>query len=304
MGETAYIKACAKINLALAVLGRRPDGFHAVETVMQSVSLADTLVLRPRRDQGWLFRCTDREIDSEDNLVCRAARALEEAAGASLPGVEITLYKTIPREAGLGGGSSDAAAALTTLNRYWKLGLNRGELARLGASLGSDVPFFLHGPTALARGRGELITPLPPLPFFWVVLALPAGLSLPTAAVYRSLPDPLPSPPDLGPLLKAIGAGEGERVAAWLANGSTNTLAGAVLPRHPEVGALLDTLAGFGIPAAMSGSGPAVFGLTRSWREARSAARRLQEDGNRSYLCWVEPSPPAASRELCGGLKV
>ncbi len=292
MGETALmIKAPAKINLALAVLGRRSDGYHAVETVLQAVSLADTLTLAPRRKPGLLFRCTEPELESEDNLVCRAARALEREAGTALPGVEITLYKTIPREAGLGGGSSDAAAALVALNRFWRLGLDRNVLARLGAALGSDVPFFLYGPTALARGRGEQITPLPSLPFLWVVLALPAGLSLSTAAVYRALPDPPPAPPDLEPLLQALRSRDREQVAQWPAGGCTNTLAEVVLSRHSGVSGLIAALAGLGLPAALSGSGPAVFALTTSWRKAHAVSRRLQEEGRRAYLCWIkEPS--------------
>lgn len=288
MGRTPLvIKAPAKINLGLAVHGRRADGYHTLETVLQTVSLADTLTFMARRKPGLSFRCTLPELETEDNLVYRAAAALKKEAGATLPGVEITLFKTIPGATGLGGGSSDAAATLVALNHFWGLGRDRETLACLGAEIGSDVPFFLYGPTALARGRGEIVNPLPPLPFFWVILALPEGLSLSTAAVYRTLPAPLPPPLDLKPLLRALCSGDRGRVLQWLARGETNTLAEAVLPRYPEVRDLLSILAGLGLPAALSGSGPAVFALTTSRRKALTASRRLQEEGRRAYLCWV-----------------
>ncbi len=286
------IKAPAKINLALAVHGRRADGYHTLETVLQTVPLADTLTFFHRRKPGLLFRCSAPELENVDNLVYRAARALEEDAGTALPGVEIVLRKAIPRAAGLGGGSSDAAATLIALNRFWGLGRNRDQLARLGAALGSDVPFFFYGPTALARGRGEIVTVLPPLPFLWAVLALPAGLRLSTAAVYRALPDPLPPPPGLEPLLRAIRQGDRGQVLQWLAGGNINTLAGVVRPRYPEVHDLLTTLTGLGLPAALSGSGPAVFGLTPSRQKAFAVSRRLQEEGRQAYLCWVGERTP------------
>ncbi|HQD52006.1 MAG TPA: 4-(cytidine 5'-diphospho)-2-C-methyl-D-erythritol kinase, partial [Bacillota bacterium] len=189
MNSVLTIKAPAKINLGLTVLRRRPDGYHDLSSVMQQISLADTIRLEPQREPGCSFYCSEPSLAGKDNLVCRAAALLVERAalGASLPGVKISLYKHIPAAAGLGGGSSDAAAALKALNVFWKLALSMEQLVEIGALLGSDIPYCLRGGTALVGGGGEKVTSLPALPFYWVILALPAGITLSTAQVYSML---------------------------------------------------------------------------------------------------------------------
>ncbi len=283
------IKAPAKINLGLAVLRRRPDGYHDLESVMQQVSLSDTLVLEPRRSPGWSFDCPDRPLAGPENLVCRAAGLLEREAGRDrlLPGVALTLYKNIPVAAGLGGGSSDAAAALTGLNRFWRLGLPRKELALLGAELGSDVPYCLEGGTVLATGRGDRLERLPDLPFYWVVMALPAQLQLSTAAVYRSLNLAAARRPSLQELLAAINRRDRTLIAAWLAGGCTNTLEDAVLPCYSQLRALRERFLEAGLNPVMSGSGPSYFTLIENYQVARKAAGFLQEEGYRVFLCWT-----------------
>ena len=152
-------RAPAKINLALEILGRRPDGFHEIASVIQAVGLYDELRVAPA--ETLRFTCAQSALAGADNLVVRAAQALQDATGCRR-GAELRLCKGIPVAAGLGGGSSDAAAALVLLNRHWRLGLTLGELSRIGATLGSDIPFFLTGPTAVVSGRGERVELLPP----------------------------------------------------------------------------------------------------------------------------------------------
>ena len=288
MAEQMIVRAPAKINLALAVIRRRSDGYHELASVMQQISLCDILVLKTAEAPAGLFRCSDQELENSENLVRQAARKLRLRATSQLPGVEMKLFKAVPRDAGLGGGSSDAAAALTALNNFWGLRLFKKELLEIGAALGSDIPFCLHGGTVLARGRGQLLTPLPPLPFFWVVLALPPGLSISTREAYRSLPDPQGLvQPALESLVEAIREGHSAKILAWFSAGYSNTLELAVLPQYPQLHKLIRRMRSLGLHPAMSGSGPALFALSPSYREAAQAASILQHEGNRSYLCWT-----------------
>ncbi len=159
-GDFLTVSCPAKVNLFLETRGVRPDGYHEIETVMQAVTLYDTVVLHPRSKGGIVFRCSDPSLPSGiDNLACRAAELLGREV--SLPaGVSITLEKRIPYGSGLGGGSSDAAGVLVGLNELFGLGLPRERLCELCARIGSDVAFFVYGGTALCRGRGERVTPV------------------------------------------------------------------------------------------------------------------------------------------------
>ena len=179
------LSAYAKINLTLEVLGRRADGYHDIASVMQTIDLADTLSFE--KDDQVRLLCESPGLASPDNLVLRAAMLLQEA-GKCRQGVKMRLQKAIPIAAGLGGGSSDAAATLLGLNEFWKLNLPLQQLIPLASELGSDVPFFLMGGTALVKGRGEWVTPLPALPHAWVVLLKPS-IDIPskTARLYAAL---------------------------------------------------------------------------------------------------------------------
>src|SRR4051812_28052544 len=178
------LQAPAKVNLTLEVLGRRPDGYHDVCSVVQAISLADELTFAPAANIT--LRCSQPELQGPGNLACRAADLLRRATGVR-DGAALTLTKRVPVAAGLGGGSSDAAAALRGLNTLWRLRLAEERLADLAAQLGSDVPFFLQpGGCALVEGRGERLTPLPALPTQWLVLVKPpVGIS--AAAAYGAL---------------------------------------------------------------------------------------------------------------------
>ena len=181
------LNAYAKVNLTLEVLGRRDDGYHDIVSVMQTIDLHDTLTLEPA--DKITLECDRSELQSPDNLALRAATALSEMAGCS-EGVRMQLRKCIPVSAGLGGGSSDAAAALRGLNELWGLALPVEQLATVATQLGSDVGFFLHGGTAMAHGRGEVVRPLPPADLNWMVLLIPPiEVVAKTATLYGALGD-------------------------------------------------------------------------------------------------------------------
>ncbi|PKB83990.1 MAG: 4-(cytidine 5'-diphospho)-2-C-methyl-D-erythritol kinase [SAR202 cluster bacterium Io17-Chloro-G9] len=179
------VQAFAKLNLTLEVLGRRQDGYHQVRTILQTIDLADVLDISPA--SSLRVECHDRSLQGEANLVWKAAQALAQSADHP-PGAHIYIQKRIPVGMGLGGGSSDAAAALLVLNQLWGLGLSIQELAVVAATLGSDVAFFLTGGTALGEGRGEIIEPLKPLPSLPVTLICP-GYTIPnkTSTMYSML---------------------------------------------------------------------------------------------------------------------
>ncbi len=180
------IQAPAKLNLTLEVLGKRPDGYHEVRSIIQAIDLCDSLSFQPSKDTA--FRCDMPGWNAEESLVTKAASLLRKASGCAR-GAHIEINKHIPLLAGLGGDSSDAAAVLRGLNQLWEAGLPQKELHELAAQLGSDVPFFLYGGTALAAGRGEIVTPLPLLPPMWAVVVVPAIPRLPgkTARLYARL---------------------------------------------------------------------------------------------------------------------
>ena len=183
--KTLTVRAYAKVNLTLEVLGRRPDGYHEIVSVMQTVDLHDVVKLTPADDVT--LACDRPGLDTPGNLVYRAAAALRAETGIR-EGVHIELRKAIPTSAGLGGGSSDAAATLVGLRRLWRLDMPVSDLTPLAASLGSDVPFFLRGGTAMVQGRGERVRPLPATNLEWLLIVTPAiEVSNKTATLYSAL---------------------------------------------------------------------------------------------------------------------
>lgn len=267
------VAAHAKINLSLDIKGRRADGYHELETIMQEVSLHDRLVFYPAPDETLILKCDHPEVPAgPENLVYRAALLLREKTGCRR-GVCIVLKKHIPVAAGLGGGSADAAGALTGLNRFFALGLSVTELLPLAAKLGADVPFCLLGGTALGRGKGEQLIPLPPLPAMGVVLVKPPfGVS--TARVYAAYDEqPAGFSPDTAALLAAIKRRDLPGVAEHLGN----VLEPVTASMYPVVRDIRRALLRAGaMNAVMSGSGPTVFGLCPDEREARRVAARLE----------------------------
>ncbi|WOV87619.1 4-(cytidine 5'-diphospho)-2-C-methyl-D-erythritol kinase [Sporosarcina oncorhynchi] len=258
-----YEKAPAKINLTLDVLHKREDGFHEVEMIMTTVDLADRVWLRPTTDGKIIIKVSERFVPNDrKNLAYQAADMLRRMYSIR-DGVEITLDKRIPVAAGLAGGSSDAAATLRGLNRLWELGLSAEKLAAIGAKIGSDVSFCVHGGTALATGRGEKIEHLPAPPNCWVILAKPA-ISVSTADIYRNLDVANVQHPNTAGMLEALETGDYEKMCASLGN----VLEPITMNIHPQVIDLKEKMERFGADAVlMSGSGPTVFGFVR--QEAR-----------------------------------
>jgi 4-diphosphocytidyl-2-C-methyl-D-erythritol kinase len=250
-------KAPAKINLALDVLFKRPDGYHEVEMIMTTVDLADRIELKEiEQDKIQILSHSRFVPDDHRNLAYQAAHLIKERYGVK-KGVSITIEKNIPVAAGLAGGSSDAAATLRGLNRLWELGLSLDELAELGAKIGSDVSFCVYGGTALAQGRGEKITHLPAPPKCWVILAKPT-IGVSTADVYKRLQIANVEHPDVYGMIDAIKKNDYQKVCKGLGN----ALEQVTLSLYPEVANIKEHMKMFGADAVlMSGSGPTVFGL-------------------------------------------
>lgn len=262
--------AYAKINLSLEIVGSRPDGYHDLVSVMQTVSLADRLRVAATPDIR--FTCSDPALASEDNLVVRAARLLRAAYDVR-EGCHLALEKRIPVAAGLGGGSSDAATTLLILRRLWRLQVGLDELQAIAAELGSDVPFFLVGGTALVEGRGERVTPLRDVPQTWLVLAAPDE-RLPTATVYGGLTaESFTGGTTTSRLAEAIDGGG----ALTLGRNGLQAAAFQLSPGAASCFGLLCDLTGG--HAILSGSGPTSVGLVASWTEADGVAGRLRARG-------------------------
>lgn len=277
-------RAYAKVNLALEVLGRRADGYHEVRTIIQRVALHDILRVRPAR--GLVLRTRDATLRA-DNLVLRAAQALRVLLPATADaGAQISLRKRIPVAAGLGGGSSDAATALLLLRRLWSLALPDDALLDLAARLGSDVPFFLDGPTALASGRGEVLTPLPSPAPAWLVIVVPRlVLADKTRRMYGAL-----SPDDFsdGRHVAAVQAGLAQgrplhRLPLW------NTFSAVARRLFPEAAAAERALrdAGAG-PACLCGAGPAWFAPCATRGIAVRVVATLRREGWRAFATRTE----------------
>ena len=282
------LKAPAKVNLYLEVLGRRDNGYHDIRTVIAPVSLYDTvrLDLVPDGVETIWEDCSEEDrslVRSDDNLATKAARLLKELTGAR-GGVRIHLKKNIPVGGGLGGGSADAAAVLIGLNKLWSAGLDTAELMGIGFSLGCDVPAMVHGGVVCSEGLGEKISALE---FgspkrsdggsgdgWWLVLVNP-GFSVSTADIYARCSSSLTSDKiPLRSMVSALGEGDLEAVSGSLFNG----LQGIVFAKYPLIEMIADGLVAAGAAGAqVSGSGSTVFGLARDEQHARETAERLPE---------------------------
>lgn len=286
------VNASAKVNLTLEVLGKRPDGYHEIATVMQAVDLSDQVVLEDARS---LMLETDAAgvPTGADNLVMRAAALLREAAGVDR-GARIRLAKRIPVAAGLGGGSSDAAATLWGLNRLWGVRWGGERLSELAVRLGMDVPFFLGRGRALATGRGERIERLPGGGAYALVLVNP-NIALPAREVYGRVTEAVFSDGSRVPaMLKALERRNAAVVAASLYNG----LETVVEPAWPVVGRIKAALASAGaLGAVMSGSGPTVVGVARSLDHARQIRTRV---ARASWSCWSVRTVSGPAVRLAG----
>jgi 4-diphosphocytidyl-2-C-methyl-D-erythritol kinase len=256
--EALVVPAPAKVNLFLHVTGRRPDGYHTLESLFALIDLADFVSLQVRHD-GVIERPGDVEgVPAEDDLAVRAAHALRADSGTPL-GARLRLDKRIPLGAGLGGGSSDAASVLLALNRLWRLGYSSERLQRLGISLGADVPFFLGGGNAIARGIGEALNPVT-LPTIWLALAFPR-VAVATAGIFAA--------PEL--TRSSVSA----KMDVFSESYGRNDLEAVTGSRYPAVAEAIAALRRASPRVRMTGSGACVFAACASEREARQAIDAL-----------------------------
>ena len=274
------LQAYAKINLTLEVLSKRPDGYHEIASVLQAISLADTLTFEPAETLD--FQCDVKELQTPDNLVLKAAKLLKEISEYK-KGARIDLTKRIPLAAGLGSGSTDAAATLMGLNKLWGLKLAHGKLAELAAKLGSDVPFFLYGGTALAQGRGEKLTALPAATELWMVLLKSAiePVANKTAQLYSRL----------NPSHFTSGQ-HTERLVAHLKHGGNiepsflfNVFEQVAFDFFPALSDYRSRMIKAGAREVhLAGSGPTLFALVPDRSRGEAVLKNLTAEGLEAYL--------------------
>lgn len=274
MGDTLKLKSLAKINLGLDVLGKRENGYHDVRMVMQTIYLYDHVTLQKKETPGIDLKTNLFYLPvDENNIAYKAAKLLIDEF--QIPyGVLIQLEKHIPVAAGLAGGSSNVAAVLVGMNRLFSLGLSREELMERGVQLGADVPYCIMRGTVLAEGIGEVLTPLPPLPKCYVLIAKP-GISVSTKVVYEKLDSQvIEKHPDIDGILAGLEAGDLSKICDSMGN----VLEKVTIEDYPEIEQIKNAMKESGaINAMMSGSGPTVFGIFAERRLAKAAQRKLRE---------------------------
>jgi 4-diphosphocytidyl-2-C-methyl-D-erythritol kinase len=290
--NTITVKSPAKINLCLSVLGKRPDGYHDVEMLMQMVGLCDEVTVTLKDIGKISVTCNAGTVPQDErNTAWKAASEMLKISG-SKAGLAIDIQKNIPVAAGLAGGSGNAAAVLVAANRLLGTALPIEKLAEIGTRIGMDVPFFFHGPLALARGRGEILTSLPPLPPFWVLLVNP-GFETSTAWVYKNL--------NLG-LTKKVDCNKIARLTIRdIASGLHNDLETVTKAAHPVIGTIEEALLTQGaLGVLMSGSGPTVFGIYETEASCRAATEKLSSEGWRLFPAEILTTSPIAEHLMRG----
>ena len=291
--------AFAKINLTLDVLGKRPDGYHDIRSIMQTISLRDDVVINVDTDAPWAVHCyreviedpkaeqsevrleTDGFPQDADNLAWRAAEAFFARTGKRTSGLEIFINKRIPMQAGLGGGSADAAAVLRALNRAYDAPLSIPALCELGAQVGSDVPFCVMGGTALVEGKGELLTRLPPAPEFFVVICKP-DFSVSTPELYQALDETfIEKRPDQKVMQLNLQKGDLLGIGGSLCN----VFEPVVMQKYFDINYIRSMMYTYGAYGAqMTGSGSAVFGIYDSFEYATVACTMLKDKYSQIFL--------------------
>lgn len=278
--EEISLQAYAKINLGLDVIRKREDGYHEVRMIMQSISLADTLLLRKSSEAGIFLNSHDGTENPDvpmdsTNLVYRAIQLLKEEFQIT-EGIEAVLSKRIPVAAGMAGGSTDAAAALKGMNQLFSLGLSTQELCQRGVRLGADIPYCIQGGTALSEGIGEILTPLPKVPDCYILIAKPP-INVSTAFVYGNLKaNELTEHPDINGMIQAIHQQDLSGIASRLGN----VLETVTIPAYPVISDIKKIMVEYGaMQSLMSGSGPTVFGIFTEEQKAETTAQQIREAG-------------------------
>ncbi|CAN1212387.1 4-(cytidine 5'-diphospho)-2-C-methyl-D-erythritol kinase [Tumidithrix helvetica PCC 7403] len=298
MTSSISLKSAAKINLYLEITGNRPDGYHELVMVLQSIDLCDRLDLRTIGSDAIYISCDNEQVPTDEtNLAFKAARLMQQNY-PGLGGVEIAIAKQVPMGAGLAGGSGNAAAVLVGLDRLWDLGLTQSELCDLAAQLGSDIPFCVGGGTALAVGRGEVLSPLPDLQNLALVICKPRDLSISTVWAYQTFrsqgllaTSPVRDRHNSSQMLAAIAARD-ETTPTRVGRLLYNDLERVVLPAHPRIADLKASLQQQEcLGVLMSGSGSTVFAIAQDLGQAERIAANLKADTNHSDLdIWVTTS--------------
>ena len=274
------LKAYAKINLGIDVTGRRDDGYHLVRMVMQSVDIYDTVILKKRDDDGIGFTCTDERLQTDDNLCVKAARLFCETTGRRC-GTDIRLIKNNPVAAGMAGGSTDAAAVLKGMAELYDIDISEKELCDIAVSVGADVPFCIHGGTALCEGIGEVLTPIYGMPECVILVAKP-DVQVSTAGIYKKL-DGIGEygHPDIDGIRTGI---ESHDIHA-LCSRMGNVLELVTGSEVPEIAVLEDAMMEQGAcKAMMTGSGPTVFGIFLDIDDAEKCMHRIKTRGLCSFI--------------------
>ena len=274
MEDTVMLKALAKINLGLDVLGRRENGYHDVKMVMQTIYLYDNVTISKTEKPGIQIESNLFYLPvDENNIAYKAAKKLMDEFQIQ-EGVRIVLEKHIPVAAGMAGGSSNAAAVLVGMNRLFSLGLSQEDLMERGVSLGADVPYCVMRGTVLAEGIGEILTPLPPLPKCYVLIAKP-GISVSTKQVYEKLDSKeIEEHPDIDGILEGLEHGDLRKIA----NSMGNVLEKVTIEDYPIIEDIKRTMKEAGaLNAMMSGSGPTVFGLFEDKKAAMEARTTIKK---------------------------
>ncbi len=268
--------APAKINLTLDVLDKRPDGYHNIKSIMQTISVRDDIELEIGTGEPWQLECTREDIPTdESNLAWKAAKVFCDAMNKDPGGLAIRILKRIPSGAGMGGGSADAAAVLRALNRHYGHPLSMGALAELGAQVGSDVPFCVIGGTAVVEGRGEKLRSLPPMPETIFVVCKP-DFSVSTPELYRKLDETsIAKRPDHNAMEGAILAGDQLKIAHNL----VNVFDPVVTAEHLEMNYIKSVMNSYGAMGyAMTGSGSAIFAMVSEFEVAAVMCSMLKDN--------------------------
>lgn len=279
---TLYEGAYAKLNLTLDVLGKREDGYHDIKSIMQTISLRDDIQIDLGTGKPWMIHCDKEDVPTDETNLCwKAAKAFFDTIGQDPDGLEIFITKRIPMQAGLGGGSADAAAVLRALNRHYNMPLSLLALAELGSTVGSDVPFCVLCGTAVVEGRGERIRKLPDMPECIFVVCKP-NFSVSTPELYAAIDDKqIAKRPDSGAMESAILAGDLDAIAHTVCN----VFDPIVTEAHPELNyikSIMNTYGGVGYQ--MTGSGSAVYGIVGNFENAAVICNMLRDNYSQIYI--------------------
>lgn len=282
MGEKLTLKAPAKINLGLDVLGRRDNGYHDVRMVMQSIGLYDDVTIEKVEEPGICLEINLDFLPTDDrNIAYKAAKLLMDEFAIST-GVKIKLEKHIPVAAGMAGGSTNAAAVLEGMNTLFSLGLTQKELMERGVKLGADVPYCIMKGTALAEGIGEILSPLPPLPECHILIAKP-DISVSTKEVYEELDSKeIPDHPEIDGILEGLEEANLEKIVSAMGN----VLERVTVQKYPVIDEIKQVMKMAGaMNAMMSGSGPTVFGIFKDRETAELAQKEIQKTKSAKDIC-------------------